>query len=101
MAAPRVGEQLEVQDPLEGPEQDSGQVAYFILLLFVGRSLVNHRLCMSRSIGDLELKSLGVTAVPDIKQVLFYLGAIVCMDLFIYLFFSLDYFSRLLDWYSQ
>ena len=27
MAAPRVGEQLEVQDPLEGPEQDSGQVA--------------------------------------------------------------------------
>jgi hypothetical protein len=27
MAAPRVGEQLVVQDPLEGPEQDSGQVA--------------------------------------------------------------------------
>jgi hypothetical protein len=27
MAAPRVGEQQEVQDPLEGPEQDSGQVA--------------------------------------------------------------------------
>ncbi len=27
MAAPGVGEQLEVQDPLEGPEQDSGQVA--------------------------------------------------------------------------
>ena len=30
MAAPRVGEQLEVQDPLEGPEQDSGQVAKHI-----------------------------------------------------------------------
>jgi hypothetical protein len=28
MAAPRVGEQLVVQDPLEGPEQDSGQVAF-------------------------------------------------------------------------
>jgi hypothetical protein len=28
LAAPRVGEQLEVQDPLEGPEQDSGQVAF-------------------------------------------------------------------------
>ncbi len=34
---------------------------------------MNHRLCMSRSIGDLELKSLGVTAVPDIKQVLFFI----------------------------
>jgi hypothetical protein len=29
MAAPRVGEQLEVQDPLEGPEQDSGKVAQY------------------------------------------------------------------------
>jgi hypothetical protein len=27
MAAPREGEQLVVQDPLEGPEQDPGQVA--------------------------------------------------------------------------
>jgi len=35
----------------------------------IGRSLVNSRLCMSRSIGDLELKEQGVTAVPDIKQV--------------------------------
>jgi len=33
MAAPRVGEQLEVQDPLEGPEQDSGQVALLPSLL--------------------------------------------------------------------
>jgi hypothetical protein len=32
MAAPRVGEQLEVQDPLERPEQDSGQVALYELL---------------------------------------------------------------------
>ncbi len=31
MAAPRVGEQLVVQDPLEGPEQDSGQVAQIII----------------------------------------------------------------------
>jgi len=35
----------------------------------IGRSLVNSRLCMSRSIGDLELKSQGVIADPDIKQV--------------------------------
>jgi hypothetical protein len=34
MAAPRVGEQLEVQDPLEGPEQDSGQVALCVYILF-------------------------------------------------------------------
>jgi hypothetical protein len=33
MAAPRVGEQLEVQDPLEEPEQDSGQVALNELLI--------------------------------------------------------------------
>ena len=33
-----------------------------------GRSLVNNRLCMSRSIGDLELKDQGVTPMPDIKQ---------------------------------
>jgi hypothetical protein len=33
MAAPRVGEQLEVQDPPEGPEQDSGQVALYELLI--------------------------------------------------------------------
>jgi hypothetical protein len=42
---------------------------------------VNHRLCMSRSIGDLELKSLGVTAVPDIKQVPFIWGS--CTELWI------------------
>ena len=35
----------------------------------IGRSLVNSRLCMSRSIGDLELKQQGVIATPDIKQV--------------------------------
>ena len=34
-----------------------------------GRSLVNNRLCMSRSIGDLELKDQGVIPMPDIKQV--------------------------------
>jgi hypothetical protein len=32
MAAPRVGEHLVVQDPLEGPEQDSGQVALLLTL---------------------------------------------------------------------
>jgi hypothetical protein len=31
MAAPRVVEQLEVQDPLAGPEQDSGQVALAVV----------------------------------------------------------------------
>ena len=36
---------------------------------------------MSRSIGDLELKSLGVTAVPDIKQVSFIWGS--CTELWI------------------
>lgn len=35
----------------------------------IGRSLVNNRLCMSRSIGDLELKDQGVVPIPDIKQV--------------------------------
>ena len=35
----------------------------------IGRSMVNSRLCMSRSIGDLELKDQGVVADPDIKQV--------------------------------
>ncbi len=62
--------------------------------LFTGRSLVNHRLCMSRSIGDLELKSLGVTAVPDIKQVLFHLGP-PCS--WIFASFLLFNFSRLLE----
>jgi hypothetical protein len=45
---------------------------------------------MSRSIGDLELKNLGVTAVPDIKQVLFYLGPL-CAWIFP-LFVSFDFF---------
>ena len=35
----------------------------------IGRCLVNGRLCMSRSIGDLELKETGVICEPDIKQV--------------------------------
>jgi hypothetical protein len=39
MAAPRVGEQLVVQDPLEGPEQDSGQVALIIRSTSVRRFL--------------------------------------------------------------
>ena len=34
----------------------------------IGRIMVNARLCMSRSIGDLELKQCGVTADPDIKK---------------------------------
>jgi hypothetical protein len=45
---------------------------------------------MSRSIGDLELKSLGVTAVPDIKQVLFIWGR--CVHGFLPLFVTFDYF---------
>ena len=34
----------------------------------IGRIMVNARLCMSRSIGDLELKKYGVSARPDLKQ---------------------------------
>jgi len=34
----------------------------------IGRHQVNGRLCMSRSIGDLELKDQGVTCEPDINQ---------------------------------
>jgi len=34
----------------------------------IGRHQVNGRLCMSRSIGDLELKDQGVTCQPDISQ---------------------------------
>ena len=34
----------------------------------IGRIMVNARLCMSRSIGDLELKKYGVTATPDLKK---------------------------------
>jgi protein phosphatase 1K len=34
----------------------------------VGRHMVNHRLSMSRSIGDLDLKQYGVTAEPDITR---------------------------------
>jgi len=35
----------------------------------IGRTMVNARLAMSRSIGDLELKKYGVTARPELKQV--------------------------------
>lgn len=35
----------------------------------IGRVMVNARLAMSRSIGDLELKKYGVTAQPDLKAV--------------------------------
>ena len=34
----------------------------------IGRTMVNARLCMSRSIGDLELKKYGVTSKPDLRQ---------------------------------
>ena len=34
-----------------------------------GRPMVNARLAMSRSIGDLELKKYSVTARPELKQV--------------------------------
>ena len=34
-----------------------------------GRGLVNGRLAMTRSIGDLELKPFGVTAVPDVRKI--------------------------------
>ena len=34
-----------------------------------GRYMVNNRLAMTRSIGDLELKDKGVTARPDVKHI--------------------------------
>ena len=34
-----------------------------------GKTMVNARLAMSRSIGDLELKKYSVTARPELKQV--------------------------------
>ncbi|XP_059091350.1 protein phosphatase 1K, mitochondrial-like [Tigriopus californicus] len=37
----------------------------------IGRYMVNHRLAMSRSIGDLDLKPFGVTAEPDIIRMNF------------------------------
>ena len=35
----------------------------------VGRGMVNGRLAMTRSIGDLELKPFGVTSVPDVRKI--------------------------------
>ena len=35
----------------------------------VGRGMVNGRLAMTRSIGDLELKRYGVSAVPDVRKI--------------------------------
>lgn len=35
----------------------------------VGRALVNSRLAMTRSIGDLDLKPYGVTCRPDTRSV--------------------------------
>jgi len=35
----------------------------------IGRTMVNNRLAMSRSIGDLELKKYGVTARPELRSV--------------------------------
>uniref|UniRef100_A0A0P6D586 Phosphatase 1K, mitochondrial n=1 Tax=Daphnia magna TaxID=35525 RepID=A0A0P6D586_9CRUS len=46
-------------------EQSQGK----IIVDDVGRAMVNGRLAMTRSIGDLELKPFGVTAVPDVRKV--------------------------------
>jgi hypothetical protein len=46
MAAPRVGEQLVVQDPLEGPEQDSGQVALVFFSMLRIRNLIRIRIIL-------------------------------------------------------
>jgi len=45
-------------------EQSQGE----IIIDSSGRGLVNGRLAMTRSIGDLELKPFGVTAVPDVRM---------------------------------
>ena len=51
-------------------EQSQGE----IIIDSSGRGMVNGRLAMTRSIGDLELKPFGVTAVPDVRKLkVFYL----------------------------
>jgi hypothetical protein len=58
MAAPRVGEQLVVQDPLEGPEQDSGQVALITNKEFVyGLGKFYMWICILRTHPDPETGS--------------------------------------------
>lgn len=59
---------LKVHDPENDHEKSriksrGGKIAYSSL----GSASVNGRLAMTRSIGDVELKSSGVTAVPDIN----------------------------------
>ena len=53
-------------DPEEGRriKEAGGQV----ISDSIGRTMVNARLGMSRSIGDLELKNYGVTARPELRQ---------------------------------
>ncbi|EFX85686.1 hypothetical protein DAPPUDRAFT_45296 [Daphnia pulex] len=46
-------------------EQSQGKV----IVDDVGRGMVNGRLAMTRSLGDLELKPFGVTAVPDVRKI--------------------------------
>ena len=47
----------------------------------VGRALVNSRLAMSRSIGDLDLKRYGVSALPDTRSVEIKHGKDACVIL--------------------
>lgn len=46
-------------------EQSRGKV----VIDDVGRGMVNGRLAMTRSIGDLELKRYGVSAIPDVRKI--------------------------------
>eukprot|EP00095_Tigriopus_kingsejongensis_P010567 snap_masked-scaffold1889_size25432-processed-gene-0.2 protein:Tk10567 transcript:snap_masked-scaffold1889_size25432-processed-gene-0.2-mRNA-1 annotation:"protein phosphatase mitochondrial" len=48
-------------------EKHGGSVSYDT----IGRYMVNHRLAMSRSIGDLDLKPFGVSAEPDLIRLNF------------------------------
>lgn len=45
----------------------------------VGRGMVNGRLAMTRSIGDLELKRFGVSAVPDVRKIKVKKPIIICL----------------------
>ena len=72
-------------------EQSQGE----IFIDSSGRGLVNGRLAMTRSLGDLELKPFGVTAVPDVRKMKVYISHFgsKCIGLYTCLNFSNCFFS--------
>lgn len=63
----------------------------------VGRSLVNGRLAMTRSLGDLDLKPFGVTAQPDTRSLEVCFSYVKWINIFI-LHFIYVYNSRDIGW---